>query len=676
MYTPRHPLALLLGVFLTVVSFASAPAQAQQRRVAEFDRPAFPALTLGMQQAAGRAAVSQLGQNIGTVAGWYGKTAAELTAQLLSDKRLRVDSTGRLFAVEELDAALHTAPAPAMQDNIQKGSLVSLDQSFALHSRPGANRTIYLDFNGATITGTAWNSSKGTINAAAYDFDAAPGSFSNAELQRIQYIWQRVAEDYAPFDVDVTTEQPAPDRLTRTSTSDQTFGTTVVITRNSGIYDCGCGGIAYIGVFNDTSERFKPAFVFYDMLGNGDEKAVAEAISHEAGHNIGLSHDGSSSTTYYAGQGTDPATGWAPIMGVGYYKPLVQFSKGEYAGANNKEDDFAVAQSYGLPLRQDDFGNTAYASAPMPLADGGISAMVDGVIETSDDRDVFSFSSGAGVISASITPASRSANADLVLSLLDASGRVLATANPQNALAAGLTFTLQTQGTYYLEARSTGQGDAATSGYSAYGSVGNYRLAVSFTLPTGRAPTAVISANVMAGSGPLAVTFNGAGSTDDGRVAFWYWDFGDGSREDSGSLSSVSHVYQTAGNYVARLTVVDDTGLRATATQNVSVTSPSPQPSAQVLDMKLKSGSRGLSATAAITVVNQNGQPIRGAKVTASWSGAVSRSASRSTSVTGKANFASPPSTAGGCFTLTITGITAPGYSFSKTALPSGQICS
>ena len=32
-------------------------------------------------------------------------------------------------------------------------------QTFALHSRPGSSRVIYLDFNGETITGTAWNNS-------------------------------------------------------------------------------------------------------------------------------------------------------------------------------------------------------------------------------------------------------------------------------------------------------------------------------------------------------------------------------------------------------------------------------------------------------------------------------------------------------------------------------------
>ncbi|HRC36429.1 MAG TPA: M66 family metalloprotease, partial [Rubrivivax sp.] len=98
--------------------------------------------------------------------------------------------------------------------------------------------------------------------------------------------------------------------------------------------------------------------VFYDALGSGNEKYVAEAISHEAGHNMGLGHDGYSGGGYYQGHGSG-ATGWAPIMGVGYYQSLVQWSKGEYATANNVQDDYAVMQSNGLPLRADDHGNSA-----------------------------------------------------------------------------------------------------------------------------------------------------------------------------------------------------------------------------------------------------------------------------------------------------------------------------
>jgi len=92
------------------------------------------------------------------------------------------------------------------------GRLVPLDQTLKLHSKPGSKRTIYLNFVGATLTNTVWNSSASSITALPFDLDGVPYSFSTAELERIQHIWQRVAEDYAAFDVDVTTE---PHRRTR-----------------------------------------------------------------------------------------------------------------------------------------------------------------------------------------------------------------------------------------------------------------------------------------------------------------------------------------------------------------------------------------------------------------------------------------------------------------------------
>ena len=50
-----------------------------------------------------------------------------------------------------------------------------------------------------------------------------------------------------------------------------------VITSRSGVYSCSCGGVAYLGVFDDTSDYYKPALVFWNKLGSG-EKNVAEAI--------------------------------------------------------------------------------------------------------------------------------------------------------------------------------------------------------------------------------------------------------------------------------------------------------------------------------------------------------------------------------------------------------------
>lgn len=53
------------------------------------------------------------------------------------------------------------------------GALLPLDQTFLLHSRAGSKRTIFLNFKGAVLNGTAWNSNGTPITAAPYDIDGS-----------------------------------------------------------------------------------------------------------------------------------------------------------------------------------------------------------------------------------------------------------------------------------------------------------------------------------------------------------------------------------------------------------------------------------------------------------------------------------------------------------------------
>lgn len=667
-----------LSAIIALVACVMLPTQAIAARhshhVLEVSRPDFPVINLSKKQFAGQDAVTQLGGQLGKVAKWYDKTPEQLQKMLLKDKHLRVDNKGRLFVVDEI--AVPLGAGVVIGDTIPvENTTMFLEQTFFLHSHPGASRTVYLDFNGATLTGTAWNSNGNTINAKPYDIDGNPNSFSAEELQRIQYMWQRVAEDYAPFDVDVTTEAPPPEVLARSNLSDPVFGTTVLITNSAGVYDCSCGGVAYVGVFNSTSSYYKPALVFYDKLAAGSEKSVAEAISHELGHNVGLHHDGTSTSPYYLGHGTDKVTGWAPIMGVGYYKPLVQFSIGEYVDANNYEDDFVVMQSFGLPLRPDDYGSSIYNATPFTSEASVHNNSADGVIEFSGDRDVFSVTSGAGPLIASVIPATRSPNTDLVLTLIAANGQVLAVANPTETLSATINFNLPTQGTYYLEVRGGAKCCTQTDGYSNYGSVGNFRLTVDHPLPTGTEPLAKIVTNVTGGAAPLTVNLDGSGSTDDSKVMFWYWDFGDGDVERSGTMSAITHIYRTPGTYYAKLTVVDDTGLINTIAQPINVKPEPAHTEVQNIQLSLKVTKRGSAANARVVIVNNAGVPIRGATVNVAWTGLVNKSVTTRTKTGGLVSLKTPTSNAKGCFNIKVVNVTVPGYVFDPSTLSTGQIC-
>jgi hypothetical protein len=136
--------------------------------------------------------VDQLGARLSDVAAWYGKTATEFTDLLRGDSTLRLDVDGRVFVVE---TNLPTAAARAADNttgthrrlDVVDGGLVPDSETFTLHSRPGSERTIYLDFDGATLTGTAWNAIRGitTITAVEFNLDGVAG-FSSAELQRVR----------------------------------------------------------------------------------------------------------------------------------------------------------------------------------------------------------------------------------------------------------------------------------------------------------------------------------------------------------------------------------------------------------------------------------------------------------------------------------------------------------
>ena len=93
--------------------------------------------------------------------------------------------------------------------------------------------------------------------------------------------------------------------------------------------------------------------------------------------------------------------------------------------------------------------------------------------------------------------------------------------------------------------------------------------------PPNGLPTAMASASPTTGAPPLAVSFDGTGSSDpDGDVLSYSWSFGD---SNVASGSTVSHTYATAGTYTATLTV--DDGNSGSDIDTVTVTvSVSPPP--------------------------------------------------------------------------------------------------
>ena len=351
---------------------------------------------------------------------------------------------------------------------------------FQLHSNPGADHTIYLDFDGHVTQGTTWNSNYGitTINSPPYDIDGNPSVFGATELARIEDVWEIVSEDFIPFDVNVTTEEPGPDALRKSGSGDTQWGVRVVITDDT-FANCGCGGHAYIGSFDDTQDE--PVFVYNSSL-----TGVAEASSHEVGHAMWLSHDGTSTATYYSGHGSGN-TSWGPLMGASYNRNVTHWSKGEYydsnnagSGANygNGPDDLAIIASLtngnGFGYRSDDHGDNAASATALDVA--GLNVSGNGIIETTADDDVFSFVTGTGTVQLDIDTVAQGTNLDIRAELRDNNGSLVATSDDGSVLDAGFNISLA-GGQYTLHITGTGTGNphvSSPSGYTEYGSLGRY----------------------------------------------------------------------------------------------------------------------------------------------------------------------------------------------------------
>jgi len=419
----------------------------------------------------GREAVTALEERLPEVASRYGKSAEKLKKNFLHDKDLWLDRDNKLLYLCRFDiSAADTLPEPDVS-TIPSVPL-PLDQTFLLHSQPGASRVIFLDFDGHVTSGTVWNNNfngNEDIISSPYDIDGNTGRFSESELGRIQNIWARVAEDFAIYDIDVTTEDPGIEALRRSGSGDDYYGIRVVISPSSSWYG-NAGGVAYIGSFDWNSDT--PAFVFSNLLGHGNEKYITDAASHETGHTLGLAHDGvTGGSAYYSGHDN-----WAPIMGSGYYKPITQWSKGEYAGANNTQDDLAVMLNNGARYRPDDHGDWIDSATML----SGEILNASGIIETTGDIDVFGFQTEAGNIFINVDPANLDPNLDILLQILDDGGNLVTEDNHYYSLPASLNLNLAA-GNYYILIDGVGTGDPDT-GYSDYASLGQYFIFA--TLPT------------------------------------------------------------------------------------------------------------------------------------------------------------------------------------------------
>jgi hypothetical protein len=303
-----------------------------------------------------------------------------------------------------------------------------------LQSRPGATKVLFMDVSVLTLP--------------------------KADLWRA---WQIVSGAYSAFEVNVTTDaavyEAAEARNRGKACISDEDGRSTCVVNAFGTSRC-------CTVFNKGSGYYQ---------GN--------TTAHELGHLMGLDHDGTSSDEYFDGFSSSK---WVPMMGDCTPKTswgaqaLFQWSKGEYSGANNTEDDLAIITK-NLPYREDDIPS----SKALVVGNAGQVSSVDnrGQIARNTDSDTFTFSIGTGggraVLVIDRIEVIGGGYLDVDAEIQDAGGARLAQSNDKAARTAKFDIALPA-GEYRLIIKGGAEG-TPQNGFSNYSSLGFYGISGTIT---------------------------------------------------------------------------------------------------------------------------------------------------------------------------------------------------
>ncbi|MFC5539255.1 Ig-like domain-containing protein [Rhodocytophaga aerolata] len=411
-----------------------------------------------------------------------------------------------------------------------------------LQSLPGATAVVLLDFDGQYVVNPGWNGGN--------PINAEPALLSEAEILEV---WKMISEDYKPFSLNITTSEaiyqqaPTNRRMRIIFTPTNHFYTNV-------------GGVAYTNSFTWGDDT--PCWAF-----NSTAKYAGEVGSHEVGHTLGLSHDGRTSPaeTYFWGQSS-----WAPIMGTGYDRQVVQWSKGEYPYANNTEDDlYTITTGNGFSYRTDDHSNeNSNATAIKVDASGNVAASANkGIITTRADVDVFTFASSGASVFLSVSPSAVHPNLDISLTVKNSLSQTILQTNPAG-MAASINQAFPA-GTYYLYVDGA-KGESGAN--SDYGSIGEYTISGKITL-SNTPPQVSISSPIQGSSfaAPASISLHANASDQNGSIS--KVEFYNGSTklgEDLSAPYSFSWTNVATGNYTLTAKATDNLGV-STISKAVSV---------------------------------------------------------------------------------------------------------
>jgi len=314
------------------------------------------------------------------------------------------------------------------------------------HSNPAADHQIYLDFDGHFQS--EWATYK---NIETPEFSR---SWEFPLFFETTSIFEQVADDFAPFNIDVTTESPGQ----------LTDNVLHVVVGGDGIwFEEGSSGASVLNSFSNT-ELSNVVFVFGDR---SPTHAIANAVSYHAGRAFGLLPQASPTTEeiFHPGE-----TDWTPIMGrltdsgrTTWHDGPVRSPDGARIAYASQDDMKIIASGKnGFGFRSDDHANTPECATPIhiPVFDQFTDALklADGILTSHSDVDWFSFVWNGGEFRVETFETD---NLVPILSLFSGTGDLLAMEVGKN----GLKMLNLSPGNYSLSISS-----------DTYGSAGRYSI--------------------------------------------------------------------------------------------------------------------------------------------------------------------------------------------------------
>ena len=632
--------------------------------------------------------------------GWSLEKAKAIAAR---DRDLHLSADNRFFYVcRFLDPTLggskiQTGP----NTSTYTGTRPTVDAvtAFQLHSRPGASKTLYLDFNGHTSPAGFWAENAVTIPAFKLAGTASPTDQVN--LNAIRDIWLHVAEAFAAWDIDVTTDA--------TGIATKAGQRCVIGGRQDAVdpsfWGYGTMGWSPVGSFgnpvygnNQLNGSDFNNLVFIDCTNpasnqnnigpnptTSNYEVTMLCVAHEVGHSVGLSHWGEVAGGGGTGQGYTGGHAVASHAGVTSVSPIMgnsalpgwpsvcnlnQWSKGDYPFSRpdnlpaTTQDDVAVISTYAPKLvgALDDHGDTLLTASVV----AGTSITAGGIIADSTDIDLFKITPGAGLLSLTATPHLKyrnyNGNLKIGLSLYNSTGVAVAGSYSLTSMGSTLSYLIPAGGgSYYIKVNGlgydptkgvnqittntgiTGTVVGTSAGFTNYGSLGRYGLTGTWQALI-QLPTAVISSDRTGGVFPVAVTFDGRpplSSDPDGTIASYAWNFGDPASgvANTSTLGNPVHTYAAPGTYTASLVVRDNQGNSSTAATRLITVSGTALPNsvrvASITGSWVRMTNVEVAATATIQVVNQYGQPLRSVAVYVAVTGSASGKSAAKTDANG-----------------------------------------